>query len=117
MINLDNMRAVVVQSINPELVTPAEDGCGGRLVEKGDPNELIIQLNLNFVDHANLVKLAEAGIQAMVAREVILKEMRESPPHPLTSDEIDILQNNARRLRHEAEALSSRIRRPGPIQR
>lgn len=117
MINLDNMRAVVVQAINPELIALSEDGSSGRLVEKGDPDELIIQLNLNFVDHANLVKLAEAGIQAMVAREVILKEMRASPPHPLTAEEIDILMNNARRLRHEAEELSSRIRRPGPTQR
>lgn len=114
--DIDNMRAVVVQAINPELIVLSEDGVGP-FVEKGDPNELIIQLNLNFVDHGLLVKLAEAGIQAMVAREVILKEMRASPPHPLTVEEIDILMNNARRLRHEAEALSSRIRRPGPTQR
>ena len=110
------MRYVVVQPINPELALLDEDGVGP-LVEEGDPNEFIIQLNLNFVDHGLLVKLAEAGIQAMVAREVILKEMRASPPHPLTVEEIDILMNNARRQRHEAEALSSRIRRPGPTHR
>lgn len=105
-------RHQVVQALNADILQINEDGTG-KLVEQ--PYDLIIQLNLNYVDHGYMVDLVEMGIQAMVAREELLKITRESPPHPMTAEDIDVVITATRQRRYKAEALLPLIRRPGPV--
>ncbi|AXQ68902.1 hypothetical protein HOU00_gp223 [Caulobacter phage CcrPW] len=104
-------RHQIVQMLNADLIQLNEDGTG-KLVDQ--PHDLIIQLNLNYVDHGHMVDVVELGIQAMVAREELLKVTRESPPHPMTAEDIDVVLATARQRRFKAEALLPLIRRPGP---
>lgn len=101
-------RHQVIQHLNADILQINEDGTG-KLVDQ--PDDLIIQLNLNYVEHADMVELVELGIQAMIAREELLKVTRENPPHPMTAADVDVVIASSRRRRFKAEALLPRIRR------
>ncbi|AFU88225.1 hypothetical protein CcrColossus_gp355 [Caulobacter phage CcrColossus] len=107
-----SQRHQMVQMLNADILQLNEDGTG-KLVDQ--PYDLIIQLNLNYVDHGDMVDLVELGIQAMAAREDLLKITRENPPHPMTAEDVDVVIAATRQRRFKAEALLPLIRRPGPV--
>lgn len=117
MSELKNPRAVEIEAINLELVRLNEDG-SSQFVEKGDPNGLIIQLNLNYVDYGKLIALAELGIKAMQKRtkELLdLEERHKNNPIPelgaLSADDIRLARTNSYSRSFEASGFLESIRR------
>lgn len=114
------MRNQVVEVINPDLILPMLANGEGGEVEKGDPNELIIQTNLDFVDHGKLVDLALCGIKAKYDRcaeiEALFKRVTEdheaaSAVLPLTPDDIRLALSRARDDAAKADDLIRKITR------